>query len=333
MCARRRLYWSVPLFALAVGLLPLDSARSQILVLSTGIDEKPADPDYLPSRTVFDCSGRDTLVLAPGMVEVLADDTSDGLSDLDSYPCVPWNEFGREHIYRLEVGEPLELWAALRDLGSIDLDLFLLSDCDSESCLVGVNTEFGIALDPGTYYLVVDGYGTSSSTAGPYTLELETRWPGLAPAACTDATAIACTETVTTESDSLYNLQNLIQTYDCGADPLRGGERWYAVELAGEHEATFTVTTSLATLDLALWLFAGCGPDAVCLGFANNKIGGQPETLVHSNETVDLVTVYLAVDSPRPVDDEQDTFTIDFNCQSIVANEKTSWGTLRALYR
>ena len=54
-------------------------------------------------------------------------------------------------------------------------DLILLTDCDSDSCLVQANTELSAELTQGTtVYLVVDGF---DGAAGTYTLTLRQECP------------------------------------------------------------------------------------------------------------------------------------------------------------
>jgi hypothetical protein len=303
-----------------------------------GVDGKPADPRYAPVRSAFDCAGRDTLTLIAGSpVVTLQDSTTGGTNTIDNYPCAPWNELGPEHIYRLEVTEELEFWAGLRNTtDEVDHDLFLLSDCDTDSCLVGANTELSARLAPGTYYLVVDGAGTANPAAGPYTLEYVTRWPGVPPVVCVPgfATPVDGAATELDLDNNLFGKADLMRSYDCSPLLVRGGEAWYALTLPGIHEVTVSFTAVAAALDVALWLFDGCGPEAVCLDYANDKIGGQSEQLLILNEGAEPVTVYLGVDSFRaPTDTFAGQYTIRFAGQSNVAIEKKSLGSVRALYR
>ena len=132
----------------------------------------------------------------------------------------------------------------------------------------------------------------------------------------------------------LYGRPNLIQSYDCTTSLLRGGEWWYRVELPGVHQVQVQVSPSAQALDPAIWVFDGCGPTAACLDFIDAKIGGQSETLLINNDAEEPLTVYVAVDAQRDVASEFDGFFgATFTCQSNVPTEKTSLGTLRAMYR
>lgn len=309
---------------------------------ATDKNPKPADPDFSPGRVTFDCTARDTLDLFVGFQAQIADSTTASENNLPGYGCRSWNEQGPENIYRLDLADNLELFAALRNfddptgLPDEDLDIFLLSDCDSDSCLAGENLEFSITLDPGTYYLVVDGYGSSNPAEGFYTLVLETRESGLPMQICEPGGAIPLqpgSDTIT-ETGNLFPQPNLMQNYACSPIVERGGELWYAVTVEGFHEFNVEITILAETLDTAIWLFGGCGPFAECLGFADDKLAGQSETLDFVNDTENPVTVYVGIDSYRPADTEPlGELTVVFTGTSNVPTVKRSLGGVRSLYR
>jgi len=159
-----------------------------VLHVVGGSDVKPPDPGFVYNRSVFDCTPLLTLPLNIGLTGSLVDDTTGGTNLIDSYPCAPWQEMGPEHIYRLDVaaGDTLQFWAGLRDMDpDIDLDIFLLNGCDTDSCLIGANTELTADLTGGSYYLIIDGAGSGSNFAeGPYTLDITARYIGVPPEIC-----------------------------------------------------------------------------------------------------------------------------------------------------
>ncbi|MBM4130829.1 hypothetical protein FJ250_07340 [bacterium] len=295
----------------------------------------PAPPRLL---TPFDCTGRDTFTLTAALWDtVISGDTTGAPSLLPGYGCRPWPEQGPEHIYRLEVVEGLQLRAALSDLGAQDLDLFLLNGCDTDACLAGANLELVAELTPGAWWLVVDGYGNTPGATGPYTLTLATRWLGVPPQVCQagGATPVACGGGTGWDT-TLAGAPDLIQSYDCSPALLPGGEAWYELTVPGLHDvrARATPDPRAPTLDLALWLFDGCGPGAVCLGFIDARAGGHQEALDWSHTGADPVTVYLAVDTRREPDSAvTGSFALAVDCQSNVAEEKRSLGSVRALFR
>lgn len=319
--------------------LAATGARAEVRHTAGTRDTKPEQLTTSAVRTIFDCSGRDTLLLAPGLIDTLRGDTTGGPTLLNGYACRLWAEMGPEHVYRLEVTANLELWAALRELDpDTDLDLFLLSDCDTDACLTGQNIELAATLDPGTYYLVVDGFGTSDTlNAGPYTLALETRPLGVPDEICNGTTAepLACgIGSVIDRSGSLLGKPNLINSYACNPFLARGGEDWFALELLPGQGFTATTTVVADSLDAVLWLFDGCGEDAVCLAVADDGIAGDPESLTWQSETPEIITVYLGIDAARPAT----TFTagsyqLGISCGTEVPTRSSSFGGVRALYR
>ena len=309
---------------------------------ATDKENRPPDPDFMPGRQVFDCTARDTLELWAGFAAMVADSTTASTNELSSYACRQWNERGPENIYRLELTQDLELFAALRSFGDlqeyplVDLDIFLLSDCDTDSCLAGANLEFSLALQAGTYYLVVDGFGNNEVNQGCFSLVLECRELGVPLAACAEGTLNAInpgTETLSLETN-LFDQPNLVQTFSCSSIVERGGEVWYAVTLDGFHEFTVTLTSQATTVDAAFWLFDGCSPEAECLDFADDKLAGESETLSWANEGEEAITVYLACDSYREVSSEDEgPITLEFQGVSNVPTSSTSLGSFRSLYR
>jgi hypothetical protein len=320
-----------------------------VLSISGGQDVKPPSPDYVYTRAPFDCTPIQVLNLSVGLADSLVGDTTGGTNLIDSYPCAPWQEMGPEHIYQLEVtvGDTLEFWAGLRNVDiDIDLDLFLLNGCDTDSCLIGESTEFTADLTGGTYYLIIDGYGSSQPDEGPYTVLYTTRFVGVDPEACQPGTAtvvdINLPETII--DDNLFEKANLVQTFSCSPARLIGGEAWYTLTLpapvdnqfGGQDFSQFKVETTVIapTLDIGLLLFDGCGVSPTCLDYVNDRIGGVPEVMTYRNETDQEMTVFLAVDCWRPpTESGTGYFTVKFTSDIIVPTENTSFGSLRSLYR
>jgi hypothetical protein len=60
-------------------------------------------------------------------------------------------------VYRLELGQPQPVTAVFLTT-TVDLDLFLLPSAYPETCLAGADNTLTYDVQPGVYYLVVDGY-------------------------------------------------------------------------------------------------------------------------------------------------------------------------------
>jgi len=91
--------------------------------------------------------------------------TRGAASNVSTYSCRPaWNESGPEHTYVITVTAKVSLEAWLSALEpSADLDLFILSAPYPEDCVAYGDWLASYSADPGTYYIVVDGYMGSVS--------------------------------------------------------------------------------------------------------------------------------------------------------------------------
>ncbi|PKQ28285.1 MAG: hypothetical protein CVT63_03565 [Candidatus Anoxymicrobium japonicum] len=101
---------------------------------------------------------------------VVLADTAAGHNDVRRYACRPeWNESGPELVYRIELGRGQLLTAVLLN-ATADLDLFLLPSAYPETCLVAGDNYISFNVQPGIFFLAVDGYQGASGT---FTLRLE----------------------------------------------------------------------------------------------------------------------------------------------------------------
>ena len=100
---------------------------------------------------------------------------------MDLYTCEqsrPWIESGPDVIYRVVIGGGCDLTAALTNLGTNDLDVFILAESGGQACVdnclaPGNNRAIYYTAPAGTYDVVVDGYApdlTHPGAQGPYTL-------------------------------------------------------------------------------------------------------------------------------------------------------------------
>lgn len=295
--------------------------------------DRPAWLGPRPPARALDCAGAPLVALHAASDTTLAGDTTGVPDGSSGYSCVAWNETGGEAIFRLSVGEPLLLRAVLGGL-SADLDIFLLAACDAATCLAAGNMEFALALDPGEYFLVVDGI---EGAAGPFTARLRARPAGVPLSVCAGpdpATAVLCADDPIDIDGTIFEQDNRIEAYDCSPYLEQAGEAWFAVDVPDS--GSFTATVSNQVFDAALWVFDGCGPQAVCLAFADAGAGGESESVTVTNDTGGRATFYLAVDGLRPPTFFFDgLFALRIACDRpiLVPVESASWGALKARYR
>jgi len=291
-------------------------------------------PDLPPSSALRGgdpgCAGAPVLSVAPGLDTVVTGDTAGGVSAVDGYGCVGWVESGPETVLLLDVPDAATVHLILE--AEADLDLFLLSGCDSDLCVAHHTREFVVELAgrPEPWVVVIDGY---QGAAGPWSLTVRAFAAGVPPEVCATATSLLCRTATTDAEGSLYGLPNQLFADDCAEYLEAGGERWYAVSLADSALATLTLNDQI--FDAALWLFDGCEPTAACVAFADDGISGAQEVLTYRNLTGTRRTYYLAVDAAQPPPGE---FDGDYFLQSvctggIVPNETTAWGAIKSFYR
>jgi len=128
--------------------------------------EKADGPDFNQTRALLNCTNA-----IPIQCNVPVTGTNAGLtSNVTLYSGCSWNEPGGEVVYTLTLPGP-NVWNFTATLSSytMDPDVFILSACD-EATNIGVpacgNIYQTASLKPaGTYYIVVDQYGTITTPA------------------------------------------------------------------------------------------------------------------------------------------------------------------------
>ncbi len=290
----------------------------------------PARPVHHAARAVLDCGGATTLVVTPDLSEALSGDTTGGVSQADGYACVGWQETGPEAIWLLDVQEDTALHAAVD--ADVDLDIFLLTACDSDSCAAWHASEFLTVLPARAepYVLVVDGY---LGAEGPFELSLTGYGAGPGAEVCATAELVTCDTPPTTTGGNLFERPNRLLGDACATYLQFGGEQWFAVSLSDS--AVLDVDTSEHYFDAALWLYDACDAEAVCVAFADAASAEGAESLTYQNLTGARRTYYLAVDAFRAVESEAGgAFTLQFGCTGqLVANQRKSLSDIKAMFR
>lgn len=94
----------------------------------------------------------------------VATTTVGGTNAINQYSCIAWKEDGPEKIYRVVLNKPGTIKATLSN-NTADLDLWLLSSCNPNSCVAYNGSALTAAnLAAGTYYLIVDGFESAQGT-------------------------------------------------------------------------------------------------------------------------------------------------------------------------
>ncbi len=263
------------------------------------------------ARGALDCSGAQEYIVNDDQNVTTVVGQTNGASQTDGYSCVTWPESGSEYIVLLDVTTALLLHATLTS--TADLDLFLLSDCHSDSCLVATNREFMVEIPGGSYVLVIDSDQGGELT---FSLDLEGLPVGVPLQACAAAKPLACSEAGVEIIGNVFEQDAFVVYADCSPILEYGTERWHSLELPAG--GSLQVTLAMPQADGALWLFEGCGPSATCVAFSDQSSTGGNEELDFTNGSGADHTYYLVVDTFRPVESETaGAFTLHVTCPGV----------------
>lgn len=206
--------------------------------------------------------------------------------------CTNFVETGPDQAYRLSLQAGDRVRASLTPTGGWDAALYLVTSCSSidQSCVAGEDNGNPEIVDytapsAGTYYLIVDGFGTA---AGAYSLDVTLNPAPLPNDQC--AGAIDVGRGGTFAGNTLFARNNY--------DPLAGGCTSYAeagndvtyrVALAAGERLSATLTT---TWDSALYLLQNCASAPTSCPAGSDR--GNPESINFTAVTAG--TYYLVVD-------------------------------------
>lgn len=151
-------------------LLSLLMVLAAITVVAAN-EKKPEGEPVEYSRGLLDCSNA-----IPVQCGSVVQGTNAGLvSKVMNYSCASfWNEGGGEVVYIITLPGPNN-WTITAALSATlyDPDVFILSACDEAQCIPGAygdNTAIATSQPAGTYYIVVDQYGTAPANPASWTL-------------------------------------------------------------------------------------------------------------------------------------------------------------------
>jgi hypothetical protein len=167
-------------------------------------------------------------------------------SNVTTYSCSGWNESGPERLFSLTITSPKIVVGTLSGM-SADLDIFFLSICDEANCIAYGDVSFtSTCLQPGTYYIVVDGYYGAVSN---FTLTVTcTDCGGTNPGeTCATAIVIPSLPYTDTKNTAIY-------ANDCAnASP----DVFYKYTVQSPNEY-LTISLCGSDFDTYLWIWSDC---------------------------------------------------------------------------
>ncbi|MBK7669792.1 MAG: hypothetical protein IPJ24_00195 [bacterium] len=271
------------------------------------------------TQGLLDCSGAIEVDLNVGVYN----GTNVGaVNNVSTYGCSAWTESGGEVVYHVTF--PADVTWEVGVTSAVDLDIAVLDVCDEAlGCLIVVDSGVFVSEPfPGEFFFVVDGYG---GAAGAFTLTFTTT-PFVAPPTMCELIQDVTGTYFTGDTCDGYNN---VATNACGVYTENGLEHYYEIQIPAGGYFTADVTYDLE--DGALWLLDSCAPGAACLGFADDTLGGDMETLTYTNTTGAAQTVILVLDSWGTA--ACGTYSFNFSSDGAVAIETESFGDVKAMFR
>jgi hypothetical protein len=308
-------------------------------IASADLVQQKADKDaasLLPpgqqTSLVLDCSGA-TAIACGGAA---AGDNTGAVNNVTLYSCAPYNESGGEVVYVLTLGSESIVNVVLNINTAADLDLFLLGSCDESNCITAsagiTNIEsLSSCLQPGTYYIVVDGYnGAASSFSVSVTCT---------KAVCPPAGAETCGDAPDLCGDVNFETSTLghVNDYDpgvgntCTGYSASGPDIVYRLQIAPGGSVNLVFTE--LTYDASVYIVTDCNdPAGSCLVGSDCFPGVCDNFLDYTNTTGDCLVAYLIIDGFGGGSGVgQLSGSID--CCPPTANELSTWGQVKGLYR
>lgn len=248
---------------------------------------------------------------------------SNGTNNVIQYSCNETYSSGPERVYRWVSDAHYEVKIYLRNL-SADLDLFLLDDCNENTCITASTRaeteEEAIIFEAFTnreYFIVVDGFNGS---VGTYDLAMScleyipcTDPPCPSPGPnldCNNATSIECGQRLAASNIGLAANEDV---YGCENGFNSGPEAVFEFYNPVLQDVTIEVTGIEVGEDLDLYLLSDCNVSN-CLGYVR-KDQNQDEAMV--KEALQEGTYYIVVDG---YNGSQSDFFIQVSCSETEVN-------------
>lgn len=195
----------------------------------------------------------------------------------DSVACTGFSSRGPDQVYRISLQSGDRLRATLNPTTGWDASLYLVTSCANiaQSCVAGEdngNPEVVdyVAASAGTYYLIVDGYGTAG---GAYTLDVALNPAPVANDQCSGAIDVMRGGTFTGSTRFATHHYNPGAT-GCTGYPETAPDVAYRVTLAAGERLQATLT---ASWDSALYVVRDCA--MVTASCVDGSDSGNPESV------------------------------------------------------
>ncbi len=236
------------------------------------------------------------------------------------------NYFGKEKVYRFHIYNDTTVRIGLTNLTS-DLDLFLFRSCSPGDCISSshnpgaIGYEFiSAAIDSGSYYIVVDGWGGASSE---YKLYLDCIDIPAQPD-CLNSESISCGQTISSHTNTGTDIND--GPYCNAYCNYSGMEKVY--KFAIDITSDITITATGLTGDLDMFLLNSC--DRKNCVAASGAAGNNPESIT---KTLNPGTYYIILDgyqgasSPFNISLSCTTINDGLNCNNLISSSYSGDGS------
>ncbi len=317
-------------------------------------DAQPTQPENFAP---LNCEG--AIPITCGTVG-LAGTNVGAANQASTYNCGTFTEGGGEAIYSFTIATTQTIVGRI-NAGSPDLDLLLLSACDNTSCLAG--SFFGttgadsvkVCLPPGTYYLVVDGFGTTNAGRA-FTISLTCDGVTCAPCIatcslandlCAGAIALPNTGSISIQKDltgascalNSYTLTSGVTS--CTRFSAAGRDAVYKIDMAVGCQICVSYdrcTPTTTDFDRSIYLLNTCPTGTVpinvtafCVAGEDSTVtNGGPEDFCYTATTAG--TYYLVTDAFGTNVGGKFKLDVTTTCPPTATESKT-WGNVKGLFR
>jgi len=303
---------------------------STSIALATQKSDKDSSPAPVGTRGLLDC----TNAIDAGCGFSYTGTNGTGVNNVEAYNCQPFTEDGPEIVFALNLGVASTV-DIIMDTAGGDLDLFMLASCDENDCIyssAGISHEeiHTLCLDPGTYYVVVDGY---AGTVDNFTISInctDCGGGGGGNETCDTAEPLGCGQiSLATNTNGATNDYDPGAGNTCTGYSASGGDLVWSVCIPAN--GSVHLTFDELDYDSSIYLVTDCAnPVGTCLDGDDCYPWPCTDFIDYVNGPTD-VAAYLIVDGfAGATGNGRLSGTVD--CCNPVATEKQTWGGVKAKY-